>query len=69
VTVSARHVFSGALWTRPACRRRCMPRVTRMAAKRDIVVYPFNDHEGGLSHRRLTQINRLNDLIGFQNAG
>ena len=36
---------------------------------KDIVVYPFNDHEGGLSHQRLAQINWLNDLIGFENAG
>jgi cephalosporin-C deacetylase len=35
---------------------------------RDIVVYPFNDHEGGLSHQRLAQINWLNDLIGFENG-
>ena len=32
---------------------------------KDIVVYPFNDHEGGLSHQRLAQINWLNRLIGF----
>ena len=31
---------------------------------KDIVVYPFNDHEGGLGHQRLAQINWLNDLIG-----
>jgi cephalosporin-C deacetylase len=35
---------------------------------KDIVVYPFNDHEGGLSHQRLAQINWLNDLIGFENG-
>jgi cephalosporin-C deacetylase len=35
------------------------------AAAKNIVVYPFNDHEGGLSHQRLTQINWLNELIGF----
>jgi cephalosporin-C deacetylase len=35
---------------------------------KDIVVYPFNDHEGGLSHQRLAQINWLNRLIGFENA-
>jgi cephalosporin-C deacetylase len=32
---------------------------------KDIVVYPFNDHEGGLSHQRLAQINWLNRLVGF----
>ena len=35
---------------------------------KDIVVYPFNDHEGGLSHQRLAQINWLNSLTGFENA-
>jgi hypothetical protein len=33
-----------------------------------MVVYPFNDHEGGLSHQRLAQITWLNRLIGFENA-
>ena len=32
-------------------------------AAKDIVVYPFNDHEGGLSHQRLAQITWLNDLL------
>ena len=36
---------------------------------KEIVVYQFNDHEGGLSHQRLAQINWLNRLIGFENAG
>jgi cephalosporin-C deacetylase len=26
------------------------------AAGKEIVVYPINDHEGGLSHQRLAQI-------------
>jgi cephalosporin-C deacetylase len=34
---------------------------------KEIVVYPFNDHEGGLSHQRLKQITWLNRLIGFEN--
>jgi cephalosporin-C deacetylase len=35
---------------------------------KDIVVYSFNDHEGGLSHQRLAQIKWLNRLIGFENV-
>jgi cephalosporin-C deacetylase len=36
--------------------------------EKEMVVYPFNDHEGGLSHQRLAQITWLNRLIGFENA-
>jgi cephalosporin-C deacetylase len=36
---------------------------------KDIVVYPFNDHEGGVSHQRLAQIDWLNRLIGFDSGG
>ena len=35
---------------------------------KEMVVYPFNDHEGGLSHQRLAQITWLNRLIGFGNT-
>jgi cephalosporin-C deacetylase len=35
---------------------------------KEIVVYSFNDHEGGLSHQRLAQIKWLNRLIGFENV-
>jgi cephalosporin-C deacetylase len=35
---------------------------------KEIVVYSFNDHEGGLSHQRLAQIKWLNRLIGFESA-
>jgi cephalosporin-C deacetylase len=38
------------------------------AGAKDIAVYPFNDHEGGLTHQRLAQINWLNHLIGFETA-
>jgi cephalosporin-C deacetylase len=38
------------------------------AGEKEMVVYPFNDHEGGLSHQRLAQITWLNRLIGFENA-
>jgi cephalosporin-C deacetylase len=38
------------------------------AGNKEMVVYPFNDHEGGLSHQRLAQITWLNRLIGFENA-
>ena len=31
------------------------------AGEKEIVVYPFNDHEGGLSHQKLAQIAWLND--------
>jgi cephalosporin-C deacetylase len=37
-------------------------------AAKEIVVYSFNDHEGGLSHQRLAQIKWLNRLVGFENA-
>jgi cephalosporin-C deacetylase len=33
---------------------------------KEIVTYPFNDHEGGLGHQRLAQITWLNRLIGIQ---
>jgi cephalosporin-C deacetylase len=36
------------------------------AGAKEIVVYPFNDHEGGLSHQRLAQITWLNRLIGIE---
>ena len=29
------------------------------AGEKEIVVYPFNDHEGGLSHQKLAQITWL----------
>jgi cephalosporin-C deacetylase len=32
---------------------------------KEIVTYPFNDHEGGLGHQRLAQITWLNRLIDF----
>jgi cephalosporin-C deacetylase len=35
---------------------------------KEIVVYSFNDHEGGLSHQRLAQIKWLNRLIGFEDV-
>jgi cephalosporin-C deacetylase len=35
---------------------------------KEIVVYRFNDHEGGLGHQRLAQINWLNRLVGFEDA-
>jgi cephalosporin-C deacetylase len=35
---------------------------------KEIVVYPFNDHEGGLGHQRLAQITWLNRLIDFEDA-
>jgi cephalosporin-C deacetylase len=35
---------------------------------KEMVVYPFNDHEGGLSHQRLAQIKWLNRLIGFEDT-
>jgi cephalosporin-C deacetylase len=38
------------------------------AGAKDIVVYPFNDHEGGLTHQRLAQIDWLNRLIGFDSG-
>jgi cephalosporin-C deacetylase len=38
------------------------------AGNKEMVVYPFNDHEGGLSHQRLAQITWLNRLIGYENA-
>jgi hypothetical protein len=41
---SAPALASVGLWTRSARRRRSMPRITRMAGQKDIVVYPFNDH-------------------------
>ena len=63
---SAPALFSVALMDRSARRRRCTRRITRTAARRKSVVYPFNDHEGGLSHQRLTQIKWLNRLIGFE---
>jgi len=34
--------------------------------EKEIVVYHFNDHEGGLAHQRLAQINWLNRHIGFE---
>jgi cephalosporin-C deacetylase len=38
------------------------------AGAKEMVVYPFNDHEGGLSHQRLAQIKWLNRLIGFEST-
>ena len=29
-----------------------------------MVVYPFNDHEGGLSHQKLAQITWLDGKLG-----
>jgi cephalosporin-C deacetylase-like acetyl esterase len=37
-------------------------------SSKDIIVYPFNDHEGGLGHQRLAQITWLNRLIGVEDA-
>jgi cephalosporin-C deacetylase len=34
------------------------------AGDKEMVVYPFNDHEGGLSHQKLAQINWLHDWLG-----
>lgn len=34
--------------------------------EKEIVDYPFNDHEGGLAHQRLAQISWLNRQIGFE---
>jgi cephalosporin-C deacetylase len=38
------------------------------AGAKDMVVYAFNDHEGGLGHQRLAQISWLNRLIGFEDS-
>lgn len=35
------------------------------AGAKEIVVYPYNDHEGGGSHQRLAQINWLNERSGI----
>jgi cephalosporin-C deacetylase len=34
------------------------------AAEKEMVVYPFNDHEGGLSHQKLAQITWLGRKLG-----
>ena len=34
------------------------------AAEKEMVVYPFNDHEGGLSHQKLAQITWLGGRLG-----
>jgi Acetyl xylan esterase (AXE1) len=34
------------------------------SAEKEIVVYPFNDHEGGLSHQKLGQIAWLGRTVG-----
>jgi cephalosporin-C deacetylase len=34
------------------------------AGEKEIVVYPFNDHEGGLSHQKLAQITWLESRLG-----
>ena len=34
------------------------------AAEKELVVYEFNDHEGGLSHQKLAQITWLDNLLG-----
>jgi cephalosporin-C deacetylase len=38
------------------------------AAAKEIVVYPFNDHEGGLSHQKLAQIAWLGRTLGRATA-
>ena len=38
------------------------------AAEKEMVVYPFNDHEGGLSHQKLAQITWLTDRLGRTSA-
>ena len=34
------------------------------AAEKEMVVYEFNDHEGGLSHQKLAQITWLDNKLG-----
>lgn len=34
------------------------------AAEKEMVIYPFNDHEGGLSHQKLAQITWLGRKLG-----
>ena len=37
-----------------------MPLYNSYGGENEIVVYPYNDHESGLSHQRLAQITWLN---------
>jgi cephalosporin-C deacetylase len=34
------------------------------AAEKEMIIYPFNDHEGGLSHQKLAQISWLDGKLG-----
>lgn len=36
------------------------------AAEKELVLYPFNDHEGGLSHQKLAQISWLGVRLGVR---
>jgi hypothetical protein len=49
--------------------RQCMPRIRRMAAQRTSSFSRSMTTRVDSATNALPQINRLNDLIGFQNAG
>lgn len=64
----AKRAASPALFSVALMDETCPPSTVYAAynhygGEKDIAVYPYNDHEGGLSHQRLAQINWLTERL------
>lgn len=67
----ATRITAPSLWSVALCDETCPPSTVyaaynrcgeRSAAAKDIVVYPFNNHEGGATHQTARQLEFLNSL-------